>query len=108
VGDLVLKFVADTLVKNIRPFDLVGRWGGEEFIGIIRNTNEKNLQELGNRLRMLVEKSYIILADNKLNVSISIGATIVRGDDDINTIIKRADELLYQSKRTGRNRLTVG
>ncbi|HPD56068.1 MAG TPA: GGDEF domain-containing protein [Smithellaceae bacterium] len=108
MGDRVLKFVADTLAKNIRPFDLVGRWGGEEFIAIIRNANENVLIELSNRLRMLVEKSYIVLADDKLNVTISIGTTIVRGDDDINSIIKRADELLYQSKRAGRNRLTFG
>jgi len=108
VGDRVLKYVADTLVKNIRPFDLVGRWGGEEFIAIIRNMRDEKLRDFGNRLRILVEKSYILVFDNKLHVSISIGATTVRNDDDLHTLIKRADELLYQSKRAGRNRLTMG
>lgn len=108
VGDLVLRFVADTLVTNARPFDLIGRWGGEEFIGIIRNVSRQQLEDLGNRLRMLVESSYIQNGSHKLQVSISIGATLVCDDDMMDTVIKRADSLLYESKRTGRNRLTIG
>ena len=57
VGDHVLKLVADTFVANSRPFDLYGRWGGEEFIGIIRNIDAKNLELLGNRLRLLIENA---------------------------------------------------
>ncbi len=108
VGDRVLKFVADTLVKNARPFDLIGRWGGEEFIGIIRNVNRQQLEALGNRLRMLVDSSYIQTASDRLHVSISIGATLVCDDDRMDTVVKRADTLMYESKRSGRNRLTMG
>jgi diguanylate cyclase (GGDEF)-like protein/PAS domain S-box-containing protein len=108
VGDHVLRFVADTLVKNARPYDLVGRWGGEEFVGIMRNVTHQQLEYLGNRLRVLVESAYIPLQDDKLNVSISIGATLVRDDDIIVNLLKRADTLLYKSKRAGRNRLTIG
>jgi diguanylate cyclase (GGDEF)-like protein/PAS domain S-box-containing protein len=108
VGDQVLKFVADTLVKNARPFDVVGRWGGEEFIGIIRNVNAQQLKELGNRMRMLVESSYLKLANDKLQVTISMGATLMRPKDNMDSLIKRADTFLYESKRAGRNRLTVG
>jgi len=61
VGDGVLKFVANTFVSNARPFDLYGRWGGEEFIGIIRNINFQDLELFGNRLRLLIENSYIKL-----------------------------------------------
>jgi diguanylate cyclase (GGDEF)-like protein len=103
VGDLVLKFVADTLVTNARPFDLIGRWGGEEFIGIIRNVSRQQLEDLGNRLRMLVESSYIQVGKHKLHVS-----TLVCDEDMMDTVIKRADTLLYESKQTGRNRLTLG
>jgi diguanylate cyclase (GGDEF)-like protein/PAS domain S-box-containing protein len=108
VGDQVLKFVADTLAKNARPFDVIGRWGGEEFIGIIRNVNAQQLEELGNRMRMLVESSYIKLANDKLQVTISIGATLLRTKDNMGSLIKRADTFLYESKRAGRNRMTMG
>jgi diguanylate cyclase (GGDEF)-like protein/PAS domain S-box-containing protein len=108
VGDEVLKFVANTFVANARPFDLFGRWGGEEFIGIIRNINGKDLEALGNRLRSLIENSYTIHKKEKLHVAISIGATLVSENDTIGSLIKRADVLLYKSKEAGRNCLTMG
>jgi diguanylate cyclase (GGDEF)-like protein/PAS domain S-box-containing protein len=108
MGDDVLKLVANTFVANTRPFDLYGRWGGEEFIGIIRNINGKELEVLGNRVRTLIENSYIIHGNEKLYVTISIGATLVNKKDTIDSLIKRADTLLYKSKAAGRNCLTIG
>jgi diguanylate cyclase (GGDEF)-like protein/PAS domain S-box-containing protein len=108
VGDKVLKFVAKTLTANSRPFDLYGRWGGEEFLGIVRNVSGKNLAEVGNRMRLLLQDSYITHENQKLHVTISIGATMVKSDDTIDSVLKRADGLLYQSKAEGRNRLTMG
>ena len=108
VGDQVLKYVANTLLKNSRPFDVMGRWGGEEFVGILRNVGREQLEELGNRLRMLVENSYITTKGKKLHVTISMGATLMRHDDTLESLIKRADTLLYDSKSAGRNRLTLG
>jgi diguanylate cyclase (GGDEF)-like protein/PAS domain S-box-containing protein len=107
VGDDVLKFTAKTFVANARPFDLYGRWGGEEFIGIIRNINRKDLELFGNRLCSLIESSYIIHKNEKIHITISIGATLAGTDDTIDSLIKRADTLLYKSKETGRNRLTI-
>jgi diguanylate cyclase (GGDEF)-like protein/PAS domain S-box-containing protein len=107
-GDQVLKNVANTLAKNSRPFDLYGRWGGEEFIGIIRNITLQELEHLGNRLRLLVENAYILHRNEKLGVTISMGATLVNDDDTIDTLIGRADTLLYKSKTVGRNCLTIG
>jgi len=108
VGDDVLNFVANTFIANTRPFDLYGRWGGEEFIGIIRNINGKDLESLANRLRSLTENSYIIHENEKLYVTISIGATLAKKNDTIDTLIKRADTLMYKSKAAGRNCLTIG
>ena len=107
VGDKVLKFVANTFVSNARPYDLYGRWGGEEFIGIIRNVSYKDLEALGNRIRSLIENSYIMHENKKLNVTISIGATLVNADDSIDSLMKRADINLYKSKKAGRNCLTI-
>lgn len=108
VGDEVLKYVAKTLIKNSRPFDFYGRWGGEEFLGIIRNITGRDLENLGNRLRLLVEASYLAQGEERLHVTISIGATLVKEGDTSDTLMKRADSLLYQSKNSGRNRLTKG
>jgi len=107
VGDNVLKSVAGVLVDNVRPFDLFGRWGGEEFVGIIRNIKRRDLAHIGNRLRRLVANSYLAHGMEKLRVTISVGATLVDDDDTIESILKRADSLLYQSKAAGRNRLTI-
>jgi diguanylate cyclase (GGDEF)-like protein/PAS domain S-box-containing protein len=107
VGDSVLKFVANTFVSNARSFDLYGRWGGEEFIGIVRNTTRDELESVGNRMRSLIEHSYLMHDNEKLHVTISIGATLITENDTIDSLIKRADTLLYQSKSSGRNRLTT-
>ena len=108
VGDEVLKFVARTLVANARPFDVYGRWGGEEFVGIIRCIGEKDVERLGNRLRSLIETSYIMHEGRRISVTMSIGATLFRKTDSMESLVKRADELLYRSKQGGRNRLTLG
>jgi diguanylate cyclase (GGDEF)-like protein/PAS domain S-box-containing protein len=107
VGDEVLRSVARTMVINSRPFDLYGRWGGEEFLGIIRNVAIHDLGQIGNRLRMLVESSYLASAGGRLQVTISIGAALSREDDSLEALLQRADELLYESKKSGRNRLTL-
>lgn len=105
-GDKVLRSVADTFTANSRAFDLYGRWGGEEFIGIIRNITGEALEALGNRLRLLVKETSCLHDGKRLSVTISMGATQVRGADTIESLIKRADTLLYKSKAAGRNRLT--
>ncbi|GFO65657.1 sensor domain-containing diguanylate cyclase [Geomonas paludis] len=107
-GDRVLQFVSGTLSANSRPFDLYGRWGGEEFVGIIRNVNAANLKHMGHRLRRLVEKSFVLVEEEALRVTISIGATMAVKNDTVQTLLARADGLMYQSKAAGKNRLTIG
>ncbi|MBN1850870.1 MAG: sensor domain-containing diguanylate cyclase [Deltaproteobacteria bacterium] len=107
-GDEVLKYIAQTFIHNSRPFDMYGRWGGEEFLGIIRNIDTQALWDLGNRLRLLVQNSYLIRENKKLKITISMGATLVKVNDTIESVIKRADQLMYESKQKGRNSLTLG
>ena len=107
VGDEVLKCVANTLVSISRPFDLYGRWGGEEFIGLIRNVSITELQVIADRVLVMIENSYVINNGEKLSVTISIGATAIRKGDTIKTLLKRGDTLLYQSKGNGRNQVTL-
>ena len=108
VGDKVLKFIAKTFNSSARPYDLYGRWGGEEFIAVIRNVNRKELEHLGNRLRLLIESSYIVHENKKLNVTISVGGTLVEENDTVDGLIKRADRLMYECKQAGRNCFRIG
>jgi diguanylate cyclase (GGDEF)-like protein/PAS domain S-box-containing protein len=106
-GDVVLKMVAQTLLKNCRSFDLVGRWGGEEFICIISKLKDADqLMVAAERLRVLVESAWVSLPDYSLHVTISLGVTLARLPDTPETLIHRADELMYRSKEAGRNRVT--
>jgi diguanylate cyclase (GGDEF)-like protein/PAS domain S-box-containing protein len=106
-GDLVLKMVAQTLLKNCRSFDLVGRWGGEEFICVISKLKDQHqITVIAERLRALVESAWVSLPDCSLHVTISLGVTMARLQDAPETLIHRADGLMYRSKTEGRNRFT--
>lgn len=108
VGDRVLKAVARTFMNTARPSDLMGRWGGEEFVGILKRVDDKGLRSAAERVRSLVEKSHIRENGLTLKVTVSIGGTLADPTDTANSIIKRADTLLYRSKENGRNRCTIG
>ena len=106
-GDLVLKMVAQTLLKNCRSFDLVGRWGGEEFLCVISKLKDPDqIMIIAERLRALVESAWVSLPDCSLHVTISLGVTLARLPDTPETLIHRADGLMYRSKAAGRNLLT--
>jgi diguanylate cyclase (GGDEF)-like protein/PAS domain S-box-containing protein len=106
-GDEVLKMVAQTLAGNVRSFDLVGRWGGEEFLCVIVNLKEpEQLVNLAERLRVLVESSWFSRPDRSFRVTISLGVTMARIQDTPETLVQRADDLMYRSKESGRNRVT--
>jgi len=107
-GDEALKMIARTLLYSSRSSDLVGRWGGEEFIAVITNTNTKTLHAIAERYRSLVERSGLPVGTDTLRMTISIGATLSAPDESLVKVIKRADKLLYASKAAGRNRVTLG
>ena len=107
VGDLVLKTISKTLSNNLREEDTIGRWGGEEFIGVFSEVNEEILKKLAEKLRMLVENTVIKINGKNIKVTISIGATIGTSQDDMNTLIKKSDDLLYYSKKNGKNCVTI-
>jgi diguanylate cyclase (GGDEF)-like protein/PAS domain S-box-containing protein len=107
VGDRVLMMVARTLSSNLRSHDLLGRYGGEEFVAIITNVNMAKLHSFANRLRLLVEKSSLDTKYSTLRVTVSIGATLVRPEDTVEAAITRADLFMYNSKIGGRNRVSI-
>ena len=106
VGDDVLRMLGRTLSASSRMFDTVGRWGGDEFLAVVANVQKGTLIEVAERFRSLVASSSVPSA-NSLRVTVSIGAAIASPDDDMESLMKRADELLYDAKRTGRNRVSA-
>ena len=107
-GDAVLKAVSDTMTRGLREDDIVGRWGGEEFLAILFDVNAVKLRDLAERCRMLVAESGALRGESWIYVTVSVGATLVTQGDSIEVAIKRADQLMYTSKSSGRNKVTVG
>ena len=108
-GDKVLQMVAATLRYNVRVTDVVGRWGGEEFLAILNDIeNQKTLLTIAEKLRTLVACSRLDLDDESLTTTISIGATILLPNDTPESFVRRADQLMYQSKQAGRDCVHVG
>lgn len=103
VGDQVLKMVAKTLQANSRSFDVVARWGGEEFLAIIVNVNDETLHRVAYKLRTLVAKSSLHVGNERIGVTISLGATLARPKDTVESLMKRADQAMYRKKLSGRN-----
>lgn len=106
-GDLVLKNTAKNLTGHLRDTDVCGRWGGEEFIAILYNVNLKGLTRIAEKLRTMIANSVITASGGQISVTASIGATLVRKAETLESIIERADQLMYQSKQNGRNRVTL-
>ena len=108
MGDKVLKVAANTFMSAIRKTDFIGRWGGEEFIGIFPMVSKIELEAIAEKIRVLIENSVLRVGDKKYSITVSIGGTITHAWDDINSLIKRADEKMYISKNAGKNQVTIG
>jgi diguanylate cyclase (GGDEF)-like protein/PAS domain S-box-containing protein len=108
IGDDVLRMTARTLAGSLRSFDLVSRWGGEEFLALIINVDPGSLLSVAEKLRRMVEQSSITYDSENIRVTVSIGGTLALNSDGVETIVRRADELMYRSKTEGRNRTNLG
>jgi two-component system cell cycle response regulator len=108
-GDDVLKEFSRRLRDHIRPADLACRYGGEEFVVIMPDTSQALAQQAAERLRAMVAGTpFTIGHGEQLNVTMSGGvATTFPPDDDLDAMLKRADEALYRAKRNGRNAVDV-
>lgn len=105
-GDDALVMVVRSISCSLRKMDAVARWGGEEFVVILPGATWAIVKSVSERIRVLVENSFIMAGNDKLHVTVSIGATISRVDDTVESIVSRADMLMYSSKSGGRNRVT--
>lgn len=104
-GDKVLIHLAGILVQERRVTDLVARIGGEEFVLVLPDINEKNAFQLAENLRKTIEKQSI----GKIKITVSIGLIVTRKNipTDFDLLLELSDKALYQSKKSGRNRTHV-
>jgi diguanylate cyclase (GGDEF)-like protein len=101
-GDFVLKKVVDLMVQKLRKSDRLGRWGGEEFIVMLPETNEDEAVLVAEKLREVIS-----MGDFKISRSVtcSFGVATYIDDENLDSMIARADTHLYEAKKEGKNRV---
>ncbi|MBF0309018.1 MAG: GGDEF domain-containing protein [Magnetococcales bacterium] len=107
-GDEALKVFTTVCRNEVRAIDILGRFGGEEFVMLFPETDVEKAEEVGNRVRGLVEKQEICHGVNRFAMTVSIGLAAASPDDgSLEEPLHRADTALYVAKRGGRNRVVV-
>ncbi len=104
VGDMVLKELGELLVNSIRKIDMACRWGGEEFLIITPQTDLKGAAALAENLRDMIANNIFTGVGR---ITCSFGVATIGEDDDGDSLLKRADDALYISKREGKNKVTL-
>lgn len=107
VGDEVLRDVAGRMRSSVRDFDTVGRYGGEEFIIILENASLATARSIAERVRQRVADSPMKVKDHTIRLTLSQGVAAARKEDDVESLLKRADAALYAAKAAGRNCVKV-
>ena len=107
-GDSLLRTVCRTLSENTRSGNMVARWGGDEFLMIVKDVSKKGLQQYGDRLLNLVANSASVVGKRRISVTVSIGATMLREGETSQSAIERADALMYSSKSSGKAMTALG
>jgi len=103
IGDLALQATSTCLKKECRPYDTVVRWGGEEFVILLRATNENIALHFAERIRQAIENGFTPALP--FSLTISIGLAQYQLNDTLGSLINRADKALYHAKQTGRNKV---
>ncbi len=105
VGDIALKEIAKIMREYVRQVDLIGRYGGEEFVIALPDTDKRSAMNVAERMRMSVEKHKFRAYDETIEITISIGVSnFPKNGEDVVTLIDRADQALYKAKAEGRNK----
>jgi len=108
VGDAILKEVSRTIRENVRQIDLVGRYGGEEFVVILPDTDRDGAVLAAERIRQAIQAKKTKVYDEYLEVTISIGLSVFPEDSkEVEPLIEDADIALYKAKELGRNKVCV-
>jgi diguanylate cyclase len=104
-GDTALKHLASVVKRTVRPTDIVTRMGGEEFVVILPNTNLEEAVTTMSRLQRALTKEYFLGNNQKLLITFSAGVALFQEEDDVASILLRADQAMYLAKKSGKNRV---
>ena len=102
-GDAVLRMVAQSTASAVRRGDIPIRWGGDEFLVLLPGVDEIGLSAAAERVRILVDNSWIQEGETQVRVSVSVGATMALPTETVEDLVDRSDRLMYASKRRGGN-----
>ncbi len=102
-GDKVLTEVGARIRAALREFDLVGRYGGEEFVIVLENTSRHTALQVAERIRLRIAGEPINTGDHRIDITISQGLALRTDGDNSQTLLQRADDAMYRAKRAGRN-----
>lgn len=105
-GDWVLTIIAEACAQSLRPMDVIGRFGGEEFVMALPNASPEDAQVVAERLKKQVAELPLVEDMSELRLSITIGIAVAHSKEDtLESLIKRADQMLYVGN--GRNRIVM-
>jgi len=104
IGDKVLVDISNILKHYFRNVDIIGRWGGEEFVVLVPTANSMNCEKLADKIRIAIQEAKIL---DDLEVTASFGITQIKLGDTLEIAISRADEALYDAKNSGRNTIKI-
>ncbi len=107
LGDQILKQLVQTVKSEIRGSDIVFRYGGEEFVVLLTNTNQATALEVAERLRLSVNKMELDRDSKPVNASVSIGVSMLHPDDTVKRILERASFAMFNAKSEGRDQVKV-
>ncbi|WP_431065163.1 GGDEF domain-containing protein [Methylotuvimicrobium sp.] len=106
-GDLALTSIAKWINESIRSSDIVFRYGGEEFVVLLSETDLKGAELLAERIRQNIENHIFAYGLETIRMTASLGTSTLHGDDTLDEFIDRADQAMYRAKQTGRNRVVT-
>ncbi|PKM36701.1 MAG: GGDEF domain-containing protein [Gammaproteobacteria bacterium HGW-Gammaproteobacteria-10] len=106
-GDLALTSIAKWINESIRSSDIVFRYGGEEFVVLLSDTDLHGAELLAERIRQNIENHIFAYGLETIRMTASLGTSSLRGDDTLDNFIDRADQAMYRAKQAGRNRVVT-
>ncbi|MFL9610397.1 diguanylate cyclase [Methylobacillus sp. Pita2] len=107
-GDHVLNVVARTIKANTRAADFVCRWGGEEFLIVIKDCDEHNAMLLAEKIRSAIEDELVAYQGSQVAMTASLGVAVARAGEKLEPVLERADKAMYAAKTAGRNQVHLG
>jgi diguanylate cyclase (GGDEF)-like protein len=100
VGDQILSLICQRLKQNLRQFDMVGRWGGDEFLILLREVTGETITKVVRKIEVFLNEEQYITEGGQLSVNCSLGVGVIEQNESLIDFLNRADEAMYADKKT--------